>query len=1073
MAQTAVTRLIVCVDESDYAEDGTLGHGNTSNVFRLQSLAATGTTLVGRQGCYVSQTVRYHQAVKETGTFARLQGRTAGSLDQQIKYIVEDICRVGGPQAELFLYGAGRGAYIVQVVASLLHLMGTPKSMGDFDQLYQTVLALESARRRNDALNGGKLAAYLKARCYDPPRIQFLGAFDSLRADVEKQEYESSFVGSVRNFRHALAFNDTQTTPYVWDTPTDQQIQDRSFVQAWFIGSHQDVCGGAEHDGLALFPLQWMLLESIRAGLVLRSDRTTTSTMLLVFPQFAGGMPDLEVEEKAHWRVKYSNGIKTTMFDLQSVQVDSKSGPDHSIRIKPGNGKSQRKIFGGDKGLIGWAPTSPCGSIIHPSMFAMLDRNARYYDQGIFKARKRDLSTFLECIDDQGLPQPWLEGFALQETGVNAFRILVCGKTGVGKSTLINKVFGVEMTEESTTYSQGVHDINKAFESPNHPGLLIHDSRGWQAGSDAELEEIAKFLRYRAFQKNPAEALHVIWFCVNSDVSRIEEADRRTFEIISQYSSDVPVFVVGTKKDRLVAFRKMELLETLMEKTGDYKEASRLATEQANEYAEEQFLKLRDQLSNLEHYKADGYSCVSKDDSEGIRKLIGNTLELIADERVRVFCVAAQVVDVEQKIDQSITEVMRLGTHAIRTAMVPLPASGLIGTPTVSRILCEHVIQCFGFPKATPEAVEEIMSKVVMKNLKSFMRVSLTQFGSISAIAIGAAVPSAGIGIIAGVIGCILSTPPTARMLLKCACDMILILERSFRYQGKYVSVKQLEDAAAYYTTAMTKKLDGTPILLQENVHDQIDQMVPLKKVGVGFKFGKLRAGLQEIIYMNRYDKDSKPPSRVSSIQIERPAELPSPDKSSGPTLPPVSETWRDWKGDHAGLTPTYEVADPESNMKYRDVAPVANAHPIAELDSSSTMIQFQPAELHGMAMLANPAVSELPGDYGLPQQTHPDYAASPRHDIPQVPSMQLMGTLYTPVDGATQAQHPASSGWSASDYRGTVDRLYAPTSDLPVRPRSSSNLAVDTPSQSTENLSLRTKKSSTSLFKKFRFKRS
>ncbi|KAF2967283.1 hypothetical protein GQX73_g6346 [Xylaria multiplex] len=1048
MAQTAVTRLIVCVDESDYAEDGTLGHGNASNVFRLQSLTATGVTVADRQGCNVNQTVRYYQAVKESSKFARLQSRTAGSLDQQVKYIVEDICRrLDGLQAELFLYGSGRGGYVVQIVALLLHLMGTPKSLGDFDQLYQTALMLENARRRNDALNGGKLTAHLEAHCYAPPTIKFLGVFDALRTDIEKHEYEPSFIGSVRHFRHALAFNDTQTTPCVWDTPEGEEIRDRSFIQAWFMGTHQDICGGSEHDGLSLFPLQWMLLESIRAGLVLKSDRNSATIMSLVFPQFAGGIPDLDAEEKAHWRIKYANGIEVTLFDLQSVHVDSKSGPDHSIRVKPGSSsqKSQRKVFSSDKSLIGWAPKSPCGNIIHPSMFATLDRNARYYDQGVFKTRKRDLSAFLECIDDQGMPQPWLEGVALQETGVSAFRILVCGKTGVGKSTLINKVFGVEMTEESTTYSQGVHDINKAFESPNHPGLLIHDSRGWQAGSDSELDEIAKFLRHRAFQKNPAEALHVIWFCVNSDVSRIEEADRRTFEIIAQYSSNVPVFVVGTKKDRLVAFRKMELLEMYMEKTGDYKEASRLATEEANEHAEKQFLQLRDQLSNLEHYKADGYSCISKDDSEGIRKLIGDTLDLIADERVRVFCVAAQVVDVEQKIDQAITEVMRLGTHAIRTAMVPLPASGLIGTPTVSRILCEHVIQCFGFPKATPEAVEEIMSKVVMKNLKSFMRVSLTQFGSISAIAVGAAIPSGGIGIIAGIAGCILSTPPTARMLLKCACDMILILERSFRYQGKYVSVKQLEDAAAYYTTTMTKKLDGTPILLQQNVHDQIDQMVPLKNVSVGFKFGKLRTGLQEIVYMNRYDKDTQAPSRVSSTQTDRRAKLPSPDSSSGPTLPPLPKKWPDWQGDPAGPTPTYNLTDTEANFKYLGVPQVG--HRVAELDSNSTMVRAQPAELDGTSTLATAAaVSELEGDYGLPHQTHPDYAPSPRQHVQHAPSMRLVGTLYTPVDDPTQAQHPAPPEWAASNSNGAMDRLGVSTSNHGVKTKkSSSNLLKST----------------------------
>lgn len=101
-------------------------------------------------------------------------------------------------------------------------------------------------------------------------------------------------------------------------------------------------------------------------------------------------------------------------------------------------------------------------------------------------------------------------------------------------------------------------------------------------------------------------------FCVDSDVSRIEEADKRTFETISQFSNHVPVFVVGTKKDKLVAFRKMQLLEEYMQKSDDYKQASRLAASEANRLADEQFMTLRDQLSQIEHYKADGYCCISK-----------------------------------------------------------------------------------------------------------------------------------------------------------------------------------------------------------------------------------------------------------------------------------------------------------------------------------------------------------------------------------------------------------------------------------------------------------------------------
>jgi hypothetical protein len=191
------------------------------------------------------------------------------------------------------------------------------------------------------------------------------------------------------------------------------------------------------------------------------------------------------------------------------------------------------------------------------------------------------------------------------------------------------------------------------------------------------------------------------------------------------------------------------------------------------------------------------------------------------------------------------------------------------------------VLQCFGFPKAAPEAVEDIMSRVVMGNLKDFMKVSVAQFSAMAITAVGVAVPTMGIGIIIGAAGGLFASPPTARMLFKCACDMILILERSFRYQGKYVSVKQIEDAAVYYTTAMTRTFSGNDVLLQQHVHDEIDRLIPLKKVSVGWRFAKLRSGLQDIIYMNRFDKkvdgprSSISPSETSKVpELEAPTEI-------------------------------------------------------------------------------------------------------------------------------------------------------------------------------------------------------
>ncbi|KAI1743923.1 hypothetical protein F4680DRAFT_470427 [Xylaria scruposa] len=946
MAESALTRLIVCVDESEYTEDGILGHGNASNVFRLKALISTGPT-TDHQSRYVNQKVCYYQAAADASQWRRMNNRSSALVDRQIKQIVEDVCRdLEGHQAEVFLYGSGRGAYIIQAVASLLHTLGRPKSMVDFDLLYEKALDLNKAFQKDDSLNGNRLKAYIEARCDDPPKIRFLGVFDTLKTTVEKYEYTPSFVSSIQHFRHALAFNDTHTTPFTLATPGDKELGVRSFIQAWFIGSHRDICGGSEHDGLSLFPLQWMILESMRAGLVFQPN-SDNGGFSITFPQFAGSPPTLESEEKAQWRLRYTNDIEITMFDLQSVHGEaSKDGLDHSIRLGAKGFGSKRKIFNTDMTLIGWSATRPHGSIIHPSVFMMLDRNPRYYDRGIFKSKKRELTDFQErCLDDQGEMQPWLEGSSLQASGVKAFRILVCGKTGVGKSTLINKVFGVEMTEESTSYAQGTHDINKAFESPNHPGLLVHDSRGWQAGSDSELDLIAKF-------------------CVDADVSRIEEADKRTLQTIAKHSSDVPVFVIGTKKDKLIAIHKMQLLDKYMERTDNYKEASRLAYLEANEAAEKQFMELQDELSRINNYKLDGHCCLSKDDDKEIRKLLSDSLDVITDDRVRVFCVAAQVVDVEQKIDQAVTEVMRLATHAARTAMVPFPGASLIGTPTVSRILVEQVLQCFGFPKAKPEAVERIMSEVVMKHLKSFMKVSLPQFAIFTAASIAGG--PIGIGAVIGIVGNILSVPPAARMLFKCACDIILILERAFRYQGKYVSVKQIEDAAVYYTTETTKTFSGKGVLLQEHVHAEIERLIPLKNYRLGFKFGKLREGLQDIIYMNRYDMSD----------VKRSLSANDSDQALAKKHEPPAINIED----------KALVSDVLKNIKNTLATPQ-----VSELDSTAI-----PAELEGTSVRDPQDITELEGDYHLPEQIHPDFISS--RSAASSPIVSLRGTLSSPT---------------------------------------------------------------------------
>lgn len=146
-----------------------------------------------------------------------------------------------------------------------------------------------------------------------------------------------------------------------------RQFQGRSFVQAWFLGAHIDIGGGAQHDGFSLYPLQWMLLESLEHGLVLGSQPPATpgisveDPLQLVFPR--SGSPDLSSAKSSNelWEISYQNSLQFKLQDLRSTHRTDRhtgreaAGESHTLKVNQVNAypNSSRKAFVDNK-LVGY-----------------------------------------------------------------------------------------------------------------------------------------------------------------------------------------------------------------------------------------------------------------------------------------------------------------------------------------------------------------------------------------------------------------------------------------------------------------------------------------------------------------------------------------------------------------------------------------------------------------------------------------------------------------------------------------------------------------------------------------------
>ncbi|KIN96507.1 hypothetical protein M404DRAFT_162895, partial [Pisolithus tinctorius Marx 270] len=172
---------------------------------------------------------------------------------------------------------------------------------------------------------------------------------------------------------------------------------------------------------------------------------------------------------------------------------------------------------------------------------------------------------------------------------IEKFRVLVIGRGNAGKTTILQRVCNsvdkpdvfdgegnkIDNDVVQGTSGRGYHNIEDELVFKSNQGFVFHDSRGFEAGSAEQFEEMKKFVMDHAAARTLKKRIHAIWYCIPmTDYHRtVTAAEQKFFNECD--TGHVPVIVLLTKVDAL----NFAAIEELLDEGLEMEEAEERATE--------------------------------------------------------------------------------------------------------------------------------------------------------------------------------------------------------------------------------------------------------------------------------------------------------------------------------------------------------------------------------------------------------------------------------------------------------------------------------------------------------------
>ena len=260
-------------------------------------------------------------------------------------------------------------------------------------------------------------------------------------------------------------------------------------------------------------------------------------------------------------------------------------------------------------------------------------------------------------------------------SSLTTLNVVVIGKTGVGKSTLVNSVFGENVAEVGL--GRPVTQSIRKLEKEGTP-LAIYDTPGLELQGDhsAEnlLEQVTNLINEGIQSEDVNQAIHCIWYCINTASSRVEPTEMNFLRKLGENTKrcNVPVILVLTQ-----AFSKKKTEEMVTALRKENLPVRQVVPVLAQDYEiSEDYPKIK---------------------AFGIDKLVELMSELLPDT-VRDTFIALQIASIDLKRKRARAAVTAAAGAAALTGASPIPFSdAAILVPTQVSMLA-GITAIFGLP---------------------------------------------------------------------------------------------------------------------------------------------------------------------------------------------------------------------------------------------------------------------------------------------------------------------------------------------------------------------------------------